>query len=232
MSFAVTPVVGFPPGAPEEFPMGLQWQLAGADVGGREVDTVNFVAGDTLAMVVDPEDPKLLTITIPTGGEGGAVPNLVLTLTGNASFSFNGSGLTEWTASTVVASADAEWNGLAVEYQSTGLFRISIVGRVTAGSSVWPSDAGNGSTVTKYGSAVDEGQAVGIQGLDRSVHERSAFASGPSAELTPGYVQWTDEYVVEVLAVGDSTTIEIYADHYLSSEAAFADAIVTVTKLD
>lgn len=230
MTFGITPTTSFPPPSPDEFPMGLQWQLAGTAVGTRNVDTVNFVAGDTLTMAVDPEDPKLLTITIPGSGEGGAVPNLVLSLTGDADFSFNGSGLTEWTASTVVASADAEWNGLAVEYQSAGFFRVSIVGKIESGSGNWPTDIGNGSTVTKYGSAVDVGQAVGIQGLDRSVHERTG-AGGATQELSPGYVQWTDEYVVEVLAAGDATTIELYASHYQSEETALAYAVVTVTKL-
>lgn len=65
MTFGVTPVTGFPPPTPDEFPGGIQWQLDGVDVGDRTIDTVSFVSGETLAMEVDEDDPKRLIITIP-----------------------------------------------------------------------------------------------------------------------------------------------------------------------
>lgn len=71
MSFSVSPTTGFPPPAPDAFPMGLQWQLAGVNVGDRTVDTVNFVTGDALDMYLDADNPKLLIIVIPAGSGGG-----------------------------------------------------------------------------------------------------------------------------------------------------------------
>ena len=65
-TFGMTPVSGFPPVTPDSFPQGLQFQLEGEDVGDRTVDTVNFVAGDALAMTVGAgENANILTITIP-----------------------------------------------------------------------------------------------------------------------------------------------------------------------
>jgi hypothetical protein len=67
MSFAVAPVTDLPPAAADQFPQGLQWQLEGVDVGDRDIDTVNFVAGATLGIEVDPTNPKRLIVTIPSG---------------------------------------------------------------------------------------------------------------------------------------------------------------------
>lgn len=43
--FALTPVAGFNPQVPDEFPVGLQFQLNGENLGGPDVDTFNVVLG-------------------------------------------------------------------------------------------------------------------------------------------------------------------------------------------
>ena len=71
-AFGLTPVSGFPPASPDTFPQGIQFQLEGEDVGDRTVDTVNFVAGDALAMSVGSgESSGILTITIPVANVSG-----------------------------------------------------------------------------------------------------------------------------------------------------------------
>lgn len=231
MSFGITASGPFPPVAPDEFPRGLQWRLDGTDVGTREVDTVNFVSGETLSMVVDPEDPKILTITIPAGGggEGGAVPNLVLSLEGASLLSFDNTQFSNWTAFTLVSSTDAEWVDGSIRFLAPGFYRVSIVGLLSVQGSFWATNDGNGSQVTKYGSAVD-GSASPVSAMLRSVHERTA-GNDTLQELSPNYVQWTDEFIVQVLNVGDITTPTVYGQHYNATEEVFANALVTVTKL-
>jgi hypothetical protein len=229
MSFGTTPVTGFPPAAPEEFPMGLQWQLSGVDVGTRAVDTVNFVAGSALAMEVDPDDPKKLTITIPGAG-GSAVPTLVLSLEGNSAGSFSGSEFTNWAADVLVESADAAWNESQIVFASPGFYRLSIAGRVSTGTGAWLGDVGSGSAITKYGSDMSLGVSVPPGLIQRTVHERTAFDGG-SQETDPDYVAWFDEYVIQVSDAGDYAIPALYARHYSTFDDAYFWAVVTVTKV-
>lgn len=72
MTFSMTPVTGFPPTTPDEFPQGLQFQYDGTNVGGRDIDTVNFVPGDGLSVTVgEGENANILTITIPIPNVSG-----------------------------------------------------------------------------------------------------------------------------------------------------------------
>jgi hypothetical protein len=227
MSFSVTPTAGFPPEIPDTFPAGLQWQLEGANVGDRTIDTVNFIAGATLAMEVDNVDPAKLNITIPSGG-GGTVPNLIVSLEGADFGAFDNIDFTDWTATVVQTSTDAEWSvpDGGVKFSTAGLYRVTMVTKVRSDTGNWPNDSEDGSTVTKYGSAVTD--AVGS--LTRSVHERSAAAGG-AQESSPGNCQWTDEYIVNA-EVDDVTVPAAYAAHYNGEglAAGFAATLV-VTKL-
>lgn len=66
--FSLTPLGTFPPPAPEDFPVGIQFQQEGIDVGGRTFDTINFVAGTVLELTAGTgETANVLTITIPSG---------------------------------------------------------------------------------------------------------------------------------------------------------------------
>ncbi len=229
MTFGVNPVTGFPPPTPDEFPGGIQWQLDGVDVGDRTIDTVSFVSGDALAMEVDEDNSARLIITIPAGG-GGSVPNLILSLAGASTGNFGGAEFADWTATSVLASADAEWSedDGGIKLLSAGLYRVTIIGRASADSGAWPTH--DGSSATKYGT-VTNGTAAAVTPLGRSVHERSAVTSG-AAEFSPGYVQWTDEYVVEAEEADQITIPTIYADHYngVGTDVLFS-ALVVVTKL-
>ena len=45
--FSITPLGTFPPPTPDDFPVGVQWQDDGANLGDRTVDTVNLRRGMT-----------------------------------------------------------------------------------------------------------------------------------------------------------------------------------------
>lgn len=66
--FNVQSMGTYPPAAPADFPVGIQFQYDGEDVGGRTIDTVNFVPGAALSVTVGTgETANVLTITIPSG---------------------------------------------------------------------------------------------------------------------------------------------------------------------
>lgn len=65
-AFSISPAAGANPDTPNAFPLGLQWQLDGVNVGDRSVSTVNFVAGDELAVELDPADSTIIIVTIPS----------------------------------------------------------------------------------------------------------------------------------------------------------------------
>lgn len=44
-SFSLTPLGTFPPPAPQDFPVGVQWQQDGTNLGDRTVDTINVTGG-------------------------------------------------------------------------------------------------------------------------------------------------------------------------------------------
>lgn len=227
MTFGVTPVTNFPPPTPDTFPAGIQWQLDGVDVGDRTIDTVSFVSGDALDMAVDEADSARLIITIPAGG--AAVPNLVLSLeSAGGSMAFDNVDFSDWTATVAQASDDAEWDAGAqnIKFNTAGLYRVTIIARISPDSGSWPNDQADGSTVTKFGTTVTS--AIGSR--VRSLHERSA-SFGPEQESSPGSTQWTDEYIVEA-AVDDVTVPAVYGMHYNGElMGAIFTATVVVTKL-
>ena len=221
MSFGITPVAGVPTATPDAFPMGLQWQLDGANVGGRTVQTVNFVTGDELAMELDPDDSTVLNITIPAGG--GAVPTLVLSLSGSVQGDFSGSDFSTWDATTVLPSADAQWDDDAggVLVGSTGIYSVSITGRVSAADGSWPLNAAAGGA--QLGSSV-----FGAE-LSRSMYSRDSSTDG---RPSPAATQWSDVFTVEVADIEVPIVPKLYALVYqMEADVANYSATVTVTKL-
>lgn len=234
MTFGVTPVAGFPPPpTSDQFPGGIQWQLDGTDVGDRTIDTVSFVEGAEIGMEVDPDDERRLVITIPTSGGGSAVPNLVLSLFANSFFDA-GSDITAWEVDTLQESADAAWSqdDGGILMSSAGLYRVSITARITANSELWPTDALGGTMVTKYGTQCG-GSVTSIGGMERSLHVRPAEDLGPIVQDdNPGFVQWTDEYVIQATEENNYVIVGAHVSHYLGGEDGLSvDATVTVTKL-
>lgn len=45
MNFSMTPVTGYPPTTPDQFPTGIQWQSDGQNLGTRDASTVDFRRG-------------------------------------------------------------------------------------------------------------------------------------------------------------------------------------------
>jgi hypothetical protein len=60
-AFSLTPLGTFPPPAPDDFPVGIQWQDDGTNLGDRTVDTVNLRHGLTASRGTA-ETANILTI--------------------------------------------------------------------------------------------------------------------------------------------------------------------------
>jgi hypothetical protein len=67
--FEITPATGFPPQTPQEFPLGLQFQNGGVNLGGRDADTVNFSTGTTATRGTGTSS-NIITVTAEGGGGG------------------------------------------------------------------------------------------------------------------------------------------------------------------
>lgn len=65
MTFAITPVTGFPPAAPSDFPRYIQFQWNGVNLGGPDADTVNFVGtGFDVVRGASGTDENTITVTV------------------------------------------------------------------------------------------------------------------------------------------------------------------------
>lgn len=63
MTFSMTPVTGFPPTTPDDFPNFIQFQENGVDLGSNDADTVNFV-GNVTATRGEGENAGTVTVSI------------------------------------------------------------------------------------------------------------------------------------------------------------------------
>ena len=65
MTFGINPVTGFPPAGTDDFPNYLQIQFNGVNLGGPDVDTINFVGtGFTVVRGGSGVDDNTVTVTI------------------------------------------------------------------------------------------------------------------------------------------------------------------------
>lgn len=231
MAFGLTPAgAGFPPQAPDEFPNFIQFQSNGTDLGLPNVDVVDFSDG-LVATRGTGENANKVTVSAGTNPSGGAAAaeELVVSLVGSASGTFNGAAFSNWTGTVLHTSGDAEWNEAtnAIDTLQAGLYRVSIQGRVTPGSGTWPSAQGD---FVQYGSEVSP--SVGsVPGGSQSQHgvTVSAAAGWQAIGL---FVQFSDEYIVNVPELPSSITPAIYAEAYAAAtETADFIAVVSVRRI-
>ena len=64
-TFGMTPVSGFPPAVPDEFPTGVQYQFKGVNVGGTAINTINIVPGPATSLTVDANNVLTLMVFDP-----------------------------------------------------------------------------------------------------------------------------------------------------------------------
>ena len=65
-TFGITPVINYPLPPSDAFPQFIQFQFNGTDLGGPDIDTVNFVTGTPFNVTRGTgENSGVLTVTIP-----------------------------------------------------------------------------------------------------------------------------------------------------------------------
>lgn len=219
MSFGITPVTpGQPPVTPGQMPQFMQIQAAGVDLGGPDVQVLNFSTGTTATRGTG-ENGNRVTITA-AGGEGGggdAPPTLVLALTGAAPGSFN-TVFENWNASTVIASEDASWSsGSVLLADPDGIYKVTMQVRIAAES--WPTSGGGWA---RYGSRIDEAQHI-----TSSLYSRWTEAAWDSS--AEPFVAFSDVYIVP--GAEGSFIPRAYVNNYIGGDPATFLAMLTVTKV-
>lgn len=71
-TFGITPVAGYPVPPSDSFPQFIQMQADGADLGGPDVDTLNFSTNLTATRGTG-ENASVVTVTAQAGGGGAAI---------------------------------------------------------------------------------------------------------------------------------------------------------------
>jgi hypothetical protein len=199
--------------------LSIQFQDESINLGLPDADTVDFVGAGVTATRVG----NKITVTIP-GSIGGAAPVLVLSLVGAANGTFDGSGGTvyfsNWNGTVRQTSADATWNEAndQIEFTQTGLYEITIVGRIEP-VGAWPTEQ------VFYGSDVI-GPVYDPQGA-----RHAASLTGWQASVI-GHVAFTDSYVVNIDDIAiDTVTPRLYANAYADSTAAAFSALMLVRRI-
>lgn len=230
MPFSLTPVSGFPPQTPDEFPNFIQFQEDGLNLGLPDADTLNVTGNASLTRGTG-ENSNVVTLNVAstsTGGAGGGgsdTPTLVLALAGTADGAFDGSDFSNWTGTVVQTSADATWAEYTnlINIETEGIYEVSIAARVVAdGGSSWPS-TGNG--WSQFGSNVTEAIA-----LPKSRYSRQAAGSfGDNSEAA---MQWHDQFVVDATDLPQTVVPRLYAQAYSGGGVtATFSAVVTVKRI-
>jgi len=230
MSFGITPAAGFPPQASDEFPNYLQWQLDGVNLGAADIDTVDLT-GDLSATRGTGENANKLTIAVasnPSAAAAAAAEELVISLVGAASGAFGGVSFSNWTGTVLRASADATWNEASnlVNLVQTGLYEVSIQGKVSPDSNTWPAAVDN---FTQYGSNVGilEGAAGGLY-----LSQYGMTVPAIAWQATGLFAQFSDKYIVNAAALPATITPALYANAYgAEADAATFAAVVTIRRI-
>lgn len=225
MSFSMTPVTGFPPVTPDEFPNFIQFQGEGTNLGGADADTVNFTGSGVTATRGEGENAGTVTVEIEGGGSGGANPTLIVGLEGLTTGNWeNSPDFSDWFGDVKKTSTEAVWSDATqdITVSTTGVYQVTIAGRVTAVSpNTWPLE-----DETLFGSVIDT--AI--------FPERSKYGRTLPGEFL-GYsnansMTWSDSFFVEITDVEQTIVPKLYANKYNDrTDTVSFYALVTVTRL-
>lgn len=224
-AFSITPVTNMPAQTAGEFPQYLQFQADGANLGGRDADTLNFGSGLTATRGVG---VNANVVSVTAAGDGGGNPSAVFQLAGATTGTFNGTRFDDWSPATpVLAASYVAWDDAeqGLRFSDGGIYAVTIECNVAAKSS------GSSTSFPRddilYGSQMPE--AVGN---DQTQLGFNSSALGLDAR---SFIQWTDSYTISV-DTGEGPALvqpRIYCKCYNSNDGKDSDfsAVVTITKL-
>lgn len=168
MAFGLTPVTGFPPVTPDEFPNFIQFRADGTNLGGPDADVVDFVY-PLVATRGTGENENVVTVTTaenPSAVPAGSIDVMAFTLTGS------GSGA--WTFASLLADADVgSWNdGTDVlTFASAGVYQVQVASRLTLATNL----ATYASVFSFVGSGTDSLRTGSRHGVDSGTQEQFDF---------------------------------------------------------
>lgn len=232
MAFGLTPAgSGFPPQAPDSFPNYIQFQSNGTNLGAPNVDIVDFADG-LVATRGTGENANKVAVHAGTNPSGGAAAaeELVVALNGATNGTFNGASFSDWTGTVLHSSTDASWNETSnqIDLQQTGLYEVTIEGRVTPQTNVWPAAQGG---FTYYGSEANPSVGGVVNSMSQSRHGLTVQAAA-GWQANGLFAQFHDKYVVNVPSLAAAITPTLYANAYTAeADVAVFAAVVTVRRI-
>ena len=141
--FSLSPLGTFPPPTNDDFPVGIQWQDDGVDLGDRAVDTVNLRDGIVGSRGTG-ETANVLTIDVASSPSGAAAAEPWL---GRffGSLAFDGVSYSGWTnVFENAASADFSLSGTTLTILRSGIYSVTMQVAMqpdVSGLQLWPTGA-------------------------------------------------------------------------------------------
>lgn len=152
----------------------------------------------------------------------GAAPVLILSMVGTgpipfASYNYTSAG--NWTITPKSVSADAVFDNTLkhVTVNTPGIYKVSIIANIANYSSdgstntTWPMDI-------QFNVGTNLGGTTSVPvGMEKSIHTIPAKKLGEADPGKPLFHQWTDDYLIQITAAGESFLPSIYWDAYDAS---------------
>lgn len=216
-AFAISGAGGFPPPTSTEFPEFLQWQTEGTDLGLPDVDTVNVTGAGVTTTRGTGANANTVTLNITGGGGGGSTPVYYATLDAPGSSPMDGSLISNWNVTEVIASADFSWNGENFSILTAGTYEI-----VVRGIFGYASGSAFAASAIVYGSSMDGFQT------------KHGFTN--RVDSTPpnfNQIIWSDSgIVISTPDVPYPFTIALYASTYSGGSLnVFSNATILARKI-
>jgi hypothetical protein len=209
MAFELTPAASVPSKSRDGFPDYLQLQSNGTNLGGRDVDTINFGTGVTATRGTG-ATANVATVTA-VASPGGGAQKLYLYLDGppgdDPDVKFNRDIFTDWVAELLVSSEQAEWNPTtkSIDILVPGYYEFRVRARIEADPQVtgdWPSG------MSVFGIAVDAED----WSTQTTLHWRDKSGQLPGSggnEIS----EWTDIIAVPI-GIAGPVKLGLFAEAY------------------
>lgn len=149
----------------------------------------------------------------------GAAPVLILSMVGTGPIpfaSYNNTSAGNWVITPKSTSVDASYNaGLKhVTVNTPGIYKVSIIAKIAnytsdgSTNTTWPMD-----NQFNVGTRLGGTTSVPV-GMEKSIHSIPAKITDEADPAKPLFHQWSDDYLIEITAAGESFLPSIYWDAY------------------
>ena len=182
MAFGLTPVSGFPPPTPDEFPNFIQFRADGENLGGPDADTVDFVY-PLVATRGTGENSNIVTVT--SDENPYASPAVGASL---VAFKLSGSGSGAWTFTSLVEDAGVgSWNDTTdiFTFAGAGVYQVQVSARLDLVANL----ATYAGIFSFVGSVSDDLRTGSRHSVDSATQQQFDFVDSFLLDMTGGDLQ-------------------------------------------